>query len=70
MNLVASLVPAQLLGTAFGWYHCAIGLAALPASVAFGLLCQQWDAAVAFSVGAVLTAHRCDAAARPPRSRF
>jgi MFS family permease len=53
---VASLVPAQLRGTAFGWYHCAIGLAALPASVAFGLLWQQWAAAVAFSAGAVLAA--------------
>jgi MFS family permease len=53
---VASLVPANLRGTAFGWYHCAIGLAALPASVAFGLLWQQWGAAVAFSTGAVLAA--------------
>ena len=51
---VASLVPANLRGTAFGWYHCAIGLAAFPASVAFGLLWQQWGAAVAFSTGAVL----------------
>lgn len=53
---VASLVPPHLRGTAFGWYHCAIGLAALPASVAFGLLWQQWGAAVAFSAGAVLAA--------------
>ncbi len=53
---VASIVPPQLRGTAFGWYHCAIGLAALPASVAFGLLWQQWGAGVAFSVGAVLAA--------------
>ncbi len=53
---VASLVPPQLRGTAFGWYHCAIGLAALPASVAFGLLWQQWGATVAFTAGAVLAA--------------
>ena len=53
---VASLVPPQLRGTAFGWYHCAIGLAALPASVAFGLLWQHWGAAIAFSAGAVLAA--------------
>ena len=53
---VASLVPPQLRGTAFGWYHCAIGLAALPASVAFGLLWQQWGTAVAFTAGAVLAA--------------
>lgn len=53
---VASLVPPHLRGTAFGWYHCAIGLAALPASVTFGLLWQQWGASVAFSAGAVLAA--------------
>jgi MFS family permease len=53
---VASLVPANLRGTAFGWYHCAIGLAALPASVAFGLLWQQWGAAIAFSTGAMVAA--------------
>jgi MFS family permease len=53
---VASLVPPHLRGTAFGWYYCAIGLAALPASVAFGLLWRQWGAAVAFSAGAVLAA--------------
>lgn len=53
---VANLVPSHLRGTAFGWYHCAIGLAALPASVVFGLLWQQWGTAVAFSTGAVLAA--------------
>jgi MFS family permease len=53
---VASLVPSHLRGTAFGWYHCAVGLAALPASIVFGLLWQQWGAAVAFSAGAVLAA--------------
>ena len=51
---VANLVPSHLRGTAFGWYHCAIGLAALPASVVFGLLWQQCGTAVAFSAGAVL----------------
>ncbi|MFN0128038.1 MAG: MFS transporter [Verrucomicrobiales bacterium] len=53
---VASLAPANLRGTAFGWYHGAVSLAALPASVVFGLLWQQWGAAVAFSVGACLAA--------------
>ena len=53
---VASLVPPQLRGTAFGWYHCAIGLAALPASLAFGLLWHRWGAATAFTAGAVLAA--------------
>ena len=53
---VASLVPQQLRGTAFGWYHCAVGLAALPASIVFGLLWQQWGAVVAFSAGGVFAA--------------
>jgi MFS family permease len=51
---VAALVPSQLRGTAFGWYHCAIGLGALPASVGFGLIWQRWGAPAAFTVGAVL----------------
>ena len=51
---VAALVPPQLRGTAFGWYHCAIGLGALPASVGFGLIWQRWGAPAAFTVGAVL----------------
>ena len=53
---IASLVPPQLRGTAFGWYHCAIGLATLPASLLFGLLWQQWGTAVAFTTGALLAA--------------
>lgn len=53
---VASLVPPHLRGTAFGWYHCAVGLAALPASVVFGLLWQQWGAVVAFSAGGGIAA--------------
>lgn len=53
---VASLAPANLRGTAFGWYHGAVGLAALPSSVIFGLLWQQWGPAAAFSTGALLAA--------------
>lgn len=53
---IASLVPPHLRGTAFGWYHCAIGLATLPASLLFGLLWQQWGTAVAFTTGALLAA--------------
>ena len=53
---VASVVPPHLRGTAFGWYHCAIGLATLPASLLFGLLWQQWGTAVAFTTGALLAA--------------
>lgn len=53
---IASLAPPHLRGSAFGFYHCAIGLTALPASVLFGLLWQQWGATMAFSVGAMLAA--------------
>ena len=53
---ISSLVPPHLRGTAFGWYHCAVGLATLPASVVFGLLWQQWGAVVAFSTGGGLAA--------------
>ena len=52
--LVASLVPAELRGAAFGYYHGVIGLAALPASLLFGLLWQYFGAPAAFVVGASL----------------
>ncbi len=51
---VASLVPADLRGTAFGWYHGVVGLAALPASLVFGLLWQQFGAPLAFMIGGIL----------------
>ena len=35
-------------GTAFGWYHLAVGLSAIPAGVLFGALWQYWNAGVAF----------------------
>jgi MFS family permease len=52
--LVADLVPAARRGTAFGWYHLAVGLGALPASLLLGLLWQRWGAGVAFGTGAGL----------------
>ena len=51
---VADLAPQDRRGTAYGWYHGAVGVAALPASVAFGLVYQSLGAAVAFTMGAVL----------------
>jgi MFS family permease len=53
---VADLVPARLRGTAFGWYHGSVGLAALPASLLFGFLWHQFGVAVAFVTGATLAA--------------
>ena len=52
--LVASLAPPGLRGSAFGAYHMAIGLGALPASVLFGLVWQGWGAPAAFAMGAAL----------------
>jgi MFS family permease len=52
--LVARLAPAGLRGSAFGAYHAAIGLAALPASIVFGVVWQAFDARAAFLMGAAL----------------
>jgi MFS family permease len=53
-TLVARMAPATLRGRAFGAYHFAIGLAALPASLLFGLLWQSFGARSAFLAGAAL----------------
>jgi MFS family permease len=52
--LVASMAPADRRGSAFGAYNFAIGIAALPASVMFGLLWQRFGPATAFAVGSGL----------------
>lgn len=52
--LVAVLSPAHRRGAAFGAYHFAIGLAALPASVLFGALWSVFGARAAFLTGATL----------------
>jgi len=50
--LVAELAPSQLRGRAFGVFHSAVGLGALPASLLFGVLWQWKGAPAAFAVGA------------------
>ncbi len=52
--LIADLVPIDVRGRAFGWYHASIGLAALPASLLFGALWDKYNAPTAFAVGALL----------------
>jgi MFS family permease len=52
--LVADLVPESLRGRAYGVFHAAIGIAALPASILFGFLWQRFGARAAFSTGAVV----------------
>ncbi|HAU39229.1 MAG TPA: MFS transporter [Phycisphaerales bacterium] len=59
--LVTDFVPSEYRGTAFGIFHGAVGLAALPASLIFGVLWTVLErvqeglgARVAFSIGATL----------------
>jgi MFS family permease len=54
--LVADLVPPETRASAYGVYHTAIGLAALPASLLTGWLWQVFGASVAFATGAALAA--------------
>ncbi|MDH4222269.1 MAG: MFS transporter [candidate division Zixibacteria bacterium] len=52
---VADLVKEEdKRGTAYGFYHGAVGLCTLPASLILGYLWQTFSAGVAFSFGAVL----------------
>lgn len=51
---VADLAPRARRGAAFGWYHGAVGIAALPASVVFGLVYESYGAPAAFGMGAAL----------------
>jgi len=52
--LVADFVPSERRGTAYGVYHGAIGLAALPASLLFGVFWAKIAPQVAFGIGAGL----------------
>jgi MFS family permease len=52
-TLVATLVPAERKGLAYGWFNFALGVATLPASVLFGWL-YTWSPQAAFNTGAGL----------------
>ena len=52
--LIADLAPADRHGAAFGFYNAALGVGALTASVAFGLLYERVGAGAAFGAGAAL----------------
>jgi MFS family permease len=54
LALVADFVPPGMRGTAFGWFHLAVGLSALPASILFGALWATFGPQVAFGVSAGL----------------
>jgi MFS family permease len=51
---VSDLVSDKFQGTAFGFYHLAIGIAAFPSSVIFGFIWQKFGSPAAFSYGASL----------------
>ena len=53
---VADLAVSGKRGSAFGWYNCAIGIGALPASILFGFIWQRAGAVAAFYTGASLAA--------------
>lgn len=50
--LVADFVPSGQRGRAFGIYHGAVGIAALPASLLFGVFWAQLGPRLAFGIGA------------------
>jgi MFS family permease len=52
--LLADIAGPEERGAAYGWYNCAIGVGALPASLLFGVVWENWGAAAAFSIGAGL----------------
>jgi MFS family permease len=51
---VSDLVTEEFHGTAFGFYHLAVGIAAFPSSVIFGLIWQKFGPLTAFTYGAIL----------------
>jgi MFS family permease len=53
-TLVANLAGNERKGLAFGWYNLAVGIAALPSSLLFGWLYQDFGPLVAFGWGASL----------------
>lgn len=67
--LVAQIVPSHEHGLAYGWFHLAVGLGALPASVLFGVLYQRLGALAAFGTSASLALIALGILASVPASR-
>ncbi len=67
--LVAGLVPAERRGLAYGWFNLVLGIGALPASVVFGFVYQQFGALAAFGMGALLALAAAALLAGVPASR-
>jgi MFS family permease len=52
--LISVYADERERGTAFGWYHLAVGLSAIPAGVLFGTVWHYWNANIAFLLAAGL----------------
>jgi MFS family permease len=52
--MVAAVAPAGLRGSAFGWYHASVGVAALFASILFGVVWTAFGGDAAFLMGAAI----------------
>ncbi len=52
--LVADVAPVEFWGRAYGWYHGLVGLAALPASLLFGVFWATLGPRTAFRISATL----------------
>lgn len=66
---VAGLAPADLKGSAFGYYNAAVGIGALPASIVFGGIWVAFGPEAAFSIGAALAALAAVLLVRVPEKR-
>jgi MFS family permease len=52
-TMVSHLVGSERAGLAYGWFNLLIGIGALPASLAFGAIYEQFGGPAAFGLGAV-----------------
>ena len=66
-TMVADTAPADLRGTAFGFFNLVSGVALLLASGVAGLLWDRWGAAATFLGGAVLAAIALGGTGRAPQ---
>jgi MFS family permease len=53
--LISLYADERERGTAFGWYHLAVGISAIPAGVLFGAVWHYWNAGDAFLLAGALS---------------
>ena len=53
--LISLYADERERGTAFGWYHLAVGISAIPAGVLFGTIWHYWNAGAAFLFAGALS---------------